>query len=194
MTHDDDTNDFTPPADEQTVAAGLLAEMQAEIDRLKDERIRALAEAENMRKRAEKQVADERQYGASKFARDMLSVADNLRRAIDASAAAAKTDPAVANLLTGVELTEKELLASLERNGVKRLDPKGQKFDPNFHQAIAEVPGTGQPHGTVVDVVQAGYMIADRLLRAAMVVVAKGDAARPAGGETPPGSSFNTQA
>lgn len=189
MTHDDTDPDFNP-TDEQTVAAGLLAEMQAEIEQLKDQRVRALAEAENMRKRAEKQVADERQYGASKFARDMLSVADNLRRAIE-SAAGAKDDPAAAAILTGVELTEKELLSALERNGVKRIEPKGQKFDPNFHQAIAEVPGTGQPHGTVVDVVQAGYMIADRLLRAAMVVVAKGEA-KPT--ETPPGSSFNTQA
>lgn len=187
-------DDFAPPPfDEQAVAAGLLAEMQTEIDRLTEERMRALAEAENTRKRAEKQIADERQYGASKFARDMLSVADNLRRAIEA-AAPSKDEPGVAALLLGVELTEKELLTSLEKNGVKKLEPKGQKFDPNFHQAIAEVPGTGQPHGTVVDVVQAGYVIADRLLRAAMVVVAKGEPARPADPGATPGSSFNTQA
>ena len=153
------------PADEQTVAAGVLAEMQAEIERLQEERLRALAEAENTRRRADKAVQDERQYGVSKFARDMLSVADNLRRAIEA-ASAARSDPAAAAILTGVELIEKELLATLERNGVKKLEPKGQKFDPNFHQAIAEVPGSGQPHGTVVDVAQAGYVIADRLLRA----------------------------
>lgn len=189
------TNDDTPPPpfDEQTIAAGVLAEMQAEIDRLNDERLRALAEAENARRRAEKAVQDERQYGAAKFARDMLSVADNLRRAIDA-AAPARSDPQAAAILTGVELTEKELLAALERNGVKRLEPKGQKFDPNFHQAIAEVPGTGQPHGTVVDVVQAGYMIADRLLRAAMVVVAKGEPLRPQDPSAQPGSAFDTKA
>ena len=91
-----------------------------------------------------------------------------------------------------MELIEKELLATLERNGVKKLEPKGQKFDPNFHQAIAEVPGSGQPHGTVVDVAQAGYVIADRLLRAAMVVVAKGDPAP--GGEQAPGSSVDARA
>ena len=179
------------PADEQTVAAGVLAEMQAEIERLQEERLRALAEAENTRRRADKAVQDERQYGVSKFARDMLSVADNLRRAIEA-ASAARSDPAAAAILTGVELIEKELLATLERNGVKKLEPKGQKFDPNFHQAIAEVPGSGQPHGTVVDVAQAGYVIADRLLRAAMVVVAKGDPAP--GGEQAPGSSVDARA
>lgn len=188
------TNDYddTPPLDEQTIAAGLLAEMQGEIDRLNDERLRALAEAENARRRADKAVQDERQYGAAKFARDMLSVADNLRRAIEA-AIPGRADPQVEALLTGVELTEKELLAALERNGVKRLEPKGQKFDPNFHQAIAEVPGTGQPHGTVVDVVQAGYLIADRLLRAAMVVVAKGEPQR-SHDAPPPGSAYDTKA
>ncbi|BCW86913.1 Protein GrpE [Alphaproteobacteria bacterium SO-S41] len=190
----DDYSDDQQPLDEQTIAAGLLAEMQGEIDRLNGERLRALADAENARKRAEKAVQDEKAYGASKFARDLLSVADNLRRAIDTSVQAAKDDPAVANLLTGVELTEKELLGALEKNGIKRLEPKGQKFDPNFHQAIAEVPNTGQPHGTVVDVVQAGYMIADRLLRAAMVVVAKGEPLRPADPTAQPGSAFDTKA
>ena len=189
----DDYDDNAEPLDEQTIAAGLLAEMQAEVDRLNEDRLRALAEAENTRKRAEKQVADERQYGGAKFARDIIPVADNLRRAIDA-AAASRNDPAAAAILTGVELTEKELLAALERNGVKRMEPKGQKFDPNFHQAIAEVPNTGQPHGTVVDVVQAGYMIADRLLRAAMVVVAKGEPARAPDAAGPPGSAFDTKA
>ena len=173
--------------DEQTVASGLLAEMQAEIARLNDEKLRAVAEMENMRKRAEKQVADERQYGNARFARDILSVADNLRRAIE-SAAPSRTDPAAAAILTGVELTEKELLGALERNGIRPIEAMGQKFDPNFHQAIAEVPGTGKPHGTVVDVVQPGYMIGDRLLRAAMVAVAKGEAARPAAS---PGSNFD---
>lgn len=183
-----DENQFDDsPLDEQTVAGGLLAEMQAEIDRLNEDRLRAAAEMDNMRKRADKQLADERQYGVSKFARDVLSVADNLRRAID-SGAAARSDPAAAAILTGVELTEKELLSVLERHGIHRIEALGQKFDPNFHQAIAEVPGTGKPHGTVVDVVQPGYMIGDRLLRAAMVAVAKGEASRP---PQAPGSTFD---
>lgn len=189
MEQDMTDQDDQTPIDEQTIAAGVLADMQAEIDRLNEDRLRALAEAENARKRAEKAVQDERAYGSAKFARDMLTVADNLRRAIEA-AAGAKDDPAAAAILTGVELTEKELLAALERNGVKRLEPRGQKFGPNFHQAIAEVPGTGQPHGTVVDVMQAGYVIADRLLRAAMVVVAKGEPVRPAD----PGAAVDTRA
>ena len=173
--------------DEQTVAGGVLAEMQAEILRLNDEKLRSAAEMDNMRKRLERQIGDERQYGISKFARDILSVADNLRRAIDSSSAA-RNDPAAGAILTGIELTEKELLSALERNGIRRIEALGQKFDPNFHQAIAEVPGSGKPHGTVVDVVQPGYMIGDRLLRAAMVAVAKGEPARPA---TPPGSTFD---
>ena len=189
MSDDDNFNDDSP-LDQNAIAAGVLAEMQAEIDRLTDERMRALAEAENVRRRAEKQVIDERQFGASKFARDMLSVADNLRRAIDA-ANAQRGEPGVEALLTGVELTERELLSALEKNGVKRIEAKGAKFDPNFHQAMAELPNTGLPHGTVVDVIQPGYTIADRLLRAAMVVVAKGDAAQPA---SSPGQAFDTKA
>lgn len=186
---DDNAHDAAP-LDANQIAAGVLAEMQAEVERLQDERIRALAELENVRKRAEKQVLDERQYGAAKFARDMLSVADNLRRAIDA-AANHRGEPGVDALLTGVELTERELLAGLARNGVKPIEAEGAKFDPNFHQAMAELPGTGQPHGTVVDVIQPGYTIADRLLRAAMVVVAKGEPAAP---QTPPGQAFDTKA
>ena len=189
MSNDDFENDDAP-LDQNAIAAGVLAEMQSEIERLQDERIRALAEMDNVRKRAEKQVMDERQYGASKFARDLLSVADNLRRAIDASAAQ-RGEPGVDAILTGVELTERELLSALEKNGVKRIEAKGAKFDPNFHQAMAEVPGTGQPHGTVVEVIQPGYTIADRLLRAAMVVVAKGEAAPPS---APPGQAFDTKA
>ncbi len=186
---DDHFND-DDALDQNAIAAGVLAEMQVEIERLKDERIRAVAEAENIRKRAEKQLLDERQYGASKFARDLLSVADNLRRAIDA-ASAQRSEPGVDAILTGVELTERELMSALEKNGVKKIDAKGAKFDPNFHQAMAEVPGTGQPHGTVVEVIQPGYMIADRLLRAAMVVVAKGEAGPAA---PPPGQAFDTKA
>jgi molecular chaperone GrpE len=189
MSDDTNSND-DQPLDQNAIAAGVLAEMQTEIERLQDERIRALAELDNVRKRAEKQILDERQYGASKFARDMLSVADNLRRAIDTSAAQ-RGDAGVDAVLTGVELTERELLSALERNGVKRIEAKGAKFDPHFHQAMAELPGTGQPHGTVVDVIQPGYMIGDRLLRAAMVVVAKGE---PSAAPSQPGQAFDTKA
>ena len=135
----DDYND-QQPLDEQTIAAGLLAEMQGEIDRLNGERLRALADAENARKRAEKAVQDEKAYGASKFARDLLSVADNLRRAIDTSTAAAKNDPAVANLLTGVELTEKELLAAdAQQRAVAVRDAGFTEIAPGSVTVIAEV-------------------------------------------------------
>ena len=148
--------------------------MIAEVERLQDERIRALAELENVRKRAEKQVLDERQYGAAKFARDMLSVADNLRRAIDA-AANHRGEPGVDALLTGVELTERELLAGLARNGVKPIEAKGAKFDPNFHQAISMIEAEQEPN-TVVTVLQKGYLVAERVLRPALVIVAKAKA------------------
>lgn len=158
---------------------------------LKDRLLRTMAELENTRRRAEKERAEASLYGITKFARDMLSVADNLRRAIDAVPAEVReTDEAVQNLLNGVELTEKELLSGLEKNGVKPVNPKGEKFNAHFHQAMAEVPGSGQPAGTVVDVVQTGYMIGERLLRPAMVTVAKGGDG-DAGG---PGSTVDTTA
>jgi molecular chaperone GrpE len=183
----------TPENDPQEIAAGLLAEMEAEIRSLRDEKLRALAEAENIRKRGERQAADERQYAIAKFARDLLSVADNLRRGLDTVPAAAKTDPAVQAILTGVELTEKELLGVFERHGIRRLAPQGEIFNPNFHQAISEIPVPGAAKGTVIDVVQTGYSLGDRLLRAAMVVVAKGEA--PASGSAaPPGASLDTKA
>ncbi len=158
---------------------------------LKDRLLRTMAELENTRRRAEKERAEASLYGITKFARDMLSVADNLRRAIDAVPAEVReTDEAVQNLLNGVELTEKELLSGLEKNGVKPVNPKGEKFNAHFHQAMAEVPGTGQPAGTVVDVVQTGYMIGERLLRPAMVTVAKGGDGESGG----PGSTVDTTA
>ena len=161
-----------PPFDEQTVAAGVLAGMQAEIDRLTDERIRALAEVDNVRKRAEKQVADERAYGASKFARDILSVADNLSRALDAMPAAMREEEGTKPLVIGLEATQRELSAVFERNGITRIAAIGLLLDPNQHQAMVEIPSDAEP-GTIVQEMQAGYMIKDRLLRPALVGVAK---------------------
>ncbi len=155
--------------------AALPPSLEEENAALKDRLLRTMAELENTRRRAEKERTEASVFGITKFARDMLSVADNLRRAIDAVPEEAReTDEAVQNVLSGVELTERELLAGLEKNGVKPIFPKGEKFSAHFHQAMAEVPGTGQPAGTVVDVVQTGYMIGERLLRPAMVTVAKG--------------------
>ncbi|RAI34099.1 nucleotide exchange factor GrpE [Rhodoplanes serenus] len=161
-----------------------VAALQQEVADSKDRLLRTLAEMENLRRRTEREVADARAYGISGFARDLLGVADNLRRALDAVAAETRDAlPApVLAFVEGVELTERELLKVFERNGVRRFDPKGEKFDPNVHQAMFEVPDPSQPTGTVVQVVQAGFMIGERVLRPAMVGVSKGGPkAAPAG-------------
>lgn len=167
-------------------AEDSLQSLQAEISELKDRMLRALAEAENTRKRAERERADALQYGTTKFARDMLTVADNLRRALDhyPAEARAKADDAVKAVLEGVEATERELQATLARHGIKRIAAEGARFDPHLHQAIAEVPAPGKETGSVVSVVQDGYTIGERLLRPAMVTVAKaenGAGAKPGG-------------
>lgn len=164
------------PEASEADAADPAAALTAEVADLKDRLIRAIAETENLRKRAEREVRDAGQYAISKFAHDMLSVGDNMRRALEAvgGEARAGADAALAALLEGVELTERELLNALERHGVKRFDPKGARFDPNLHQAMFEVPDESVPSGTVVQVVQPGYTIGERCLRPAMVGVSKG--------------------
>jgi len=172
----------------QTEAEATVNEvdaLRAEIAEMRDRMLRALADAENTRRRAEREKSDATQYAVTKFARDMLQIADNFARALAACPPALReaADPAVKAVLDGVEATERQLLAALERHGVKPIDTTDGKFDPNLHQAIAEVPGEGRPAGHIVDVVQAGYRIGDRLLRPAMVTVArKGDAPPPGAG------------
>jgi molecular chaperone GrpE len=155
--------------------AEALAKEAAEA---RDRWMRALAEMENLRRRMEREVADARTYGIANFARDILAVADNMDRALKAldDELREKADAAVKGLLDGVELTERELHKVLEKHGVKRLEPAGEKFDPNFHQAMYEVPDASVPAGPVVQVVQDGYTIGDRVLRPALVGVAKGGA------------------
>jgi len=144
----------------------------------RDRMLRTLAEMENLRKRTAREVSDARTYGISGFARDVLDIADNLQRALDAvpEEARAAADPGLKALIEGVELTERSLLNALEKNGVKKFDPTGEKFDPNFQQAMYEVPDSSVPAGTVVQVVQAGYTIGERVLRPALVAVSKGGA------------------
>jgi molecular chaperone GrpE len=163
--------DGTPAADLAQEAAALAKE-NAE---LKDRVLRTLAEMENLRRRTEREVTDSRTYAITSFARDLVGVADNIQRALDAvrDSGVALEGPAKA-LVDGVELTERELLKVLERNGVKKFDPKGEKFDPNLHQAMFEVPDARVPSGSVVQVVQPGYAIGDRVLRPALVGVSKG--------------------
>jgi molecular chaperone GrpE len=163
------------PDDPETGSVEALAKEAAEA---RDKMLRTLAEMENLRKRTAREVGDARVYGITGFARDVLDIADNLQRALDAVPAEAKAnaDPGLKALIEGVELTERSLLNALEKNGVKKFDPSGEKFDPNFQQAMYEVPDPSVPAGTVVQVVLAGYMIGDRVLRPALVAVAKGGA------------------
>ena len=153
-----------------------VAVAQREAAELKDKVLRALAEMENLRRRTEREVADARLYGIAGFARDVLGIADNMQRALDAARQelSNSADPGVKTLMEGVELTERELLKALEKNGVKKFDPQGEKFDPNLHQAMYEVPDASVPSGMVVQVIQPGYMIGERVLRPALVGVAKG--------------------
>ena len=152
--------------------------MALEVAEARDKMLRTLAEMENLRQRTRREVADAKTYGITGFARDVLDIADNLQRALDAVPAEtrAAADPGLTALIEGVELTERSLLNALEKNGVKRFDPMGQKFDPNFQQAMYEVPDPSVPSGTVVQVVQAGFMIGERVLRPALVGVSQGGA------------------
>jgi molecular chaperone GrpE len=144
---------------------------------MRDRLLRTMADMENLRRRTEREKADTARYAVTSFARDVLTVGDNLKRTIEhVPAEAAAQDPALKSFLEGVELTERELLNVLERHGVTRIDPLGQRFDPNCHQAMYEVPNPDVPEGTVVDVMQAGYTIGARCLRPALVAVAKGGA------------------
>ena len=156
---------------------------------MKNRLLRALADMENLRKRTEREVADSRVYGISAFARDILGVADNMHRAMQAldDELRAKADDTMKALLDGVELTERELINVLEKHGVKKIEPLNQKFDPNRHQAMFEVEDASVPSGTVVQVMQAGYLIGERVLRPALVAVSKGGAkATPAAAAAPP--------
>lgn len=163
----------------------VLVALQQENADLKDRLLRAMSEAENTRRRAIRDREDAQRYGAQKFAGDMVIVSDNLRRAIAAlkpedRAASPET---VQSLIDGVEATERQLLATFERHGIKEITPQaGDRFDAHLHEAMFEVPNSGQPAGTVVHVVEAGYMIGDRLLRAARVGVAKAEEGAPKSG------------
>lgn len=153
--------------------AARIAQLEAEAAALKDQALRAMAEVDNTRKRAAKEREDAMKYGTTALAKELLTVSDNLRRALEASAS---LGPDAKNFIEGVEATERQLLAAFERAGIKRVEPLGQVFDPNFHQVMMEIENTGKPAGTIVQVLQAGYVIHDRLLREALVGVAKGAA------------------
>jgi molecular chaperone GrpE len=162
------------PAEQVTAALEAAAEF-------KDKLLRTLAEMENLRKRTEREVADARLYAITNFAREVLAVADNMHRALTTIGPEVREggDAQVQAFIEGVELTERELLKALEKNGVKKFSPQGEKFDPNLHQAMYEMETTEGPPGYVAQVIQAGYMIGDRVLRPAMVAVSKMPKAAP---------------
>lgn len=174
----------------------VIDKLEAERSDLKDKLLRALADMENMRRRTEKEVADARAYAISKFAADMLGVADNMGRAHKAvpEEARAAADPTLKTLLDGVELVERDMLRALERHGVRQIDPKGEKFDPNFHQAMFELPDPSLPNGTVAQVMQVGYVIGDRVLRPALVGVARGGPKVAPAPTVEPGSTVDKSA
>ena len=195
-------SDMRPPSDNEPAPANDPAvqpepavvpkpstSLDRELAETKDRLLRTLADMDNMRKRTEREVADARVYGISNFARDILGVADNMHRAMAAldDELRAKADEPTKVLLEGVELTERELMNVLEKHGVKRIEPLGQKFDPNRHQAMYEIEDASVPAGSVIQVMQAGYLIGDRMLRPALVAVAKG------GGKAPPANDNPTQ-
>jgi molecular chaperone GrpE len=151
-----------------------VTELAAELAEYKDRLLRALAETENVRRRAQREREDASKYAVAGFAKDLLSAADNLRRALESLPESKAKDERTRSLLAGVAATERELLGVFERHGIKRIDPKGESFDHNLHQAIFETESPEQPSGSVVEVLQPGYVLHDRLLRPAMVGVAKG--------------------
>jgi molecular chaperone GrpE len=183
ITPETEAEETEAPAEDNSPEA-VIAELTAELDTLRDDRLRALADAQNTRRRAEKEVADARAYSVSSFAKDMLDVADNLSRALAAlePSQLENASDALKNLVEGIAMTEKSLLSKMERHGVKMIDPApGDVFDPNRHQAVAQIP-SDQPSGKIASVMQTGFVIGDRTLRAAMVAVSAGQSGSgPAG-------------
>ena len=169
-----------PPEPDLALLQGVIEKLNAENNELRDRLLRLAADMENLRKRTEREKQDTARYAISKFAKDVVSIGDNVQRAIKAVPPnAAAQDPALKSFLDGVQMTERELLNVLERNGISREDPNGSPFDPHKHQAMSEIENPAVPHGTVVEVYQHGYLLEDRVLRPALVVVARGGA-RPA--------------
>ena len=163
------------PEEEAPTDDPVIAALFEERDSLKDQLLRALADVENMRRRTERELETARKFAHTGFARDLVGAIDNLSRAIDAAPAAdeAPSPEALGSLFTGLEMSWTEIQSTMERHGIKRIDPKDEKFDYNLHQAMFEVPSDAHEPGTVVEVVQHGYVLHDRLLRPAMVGVAK---------------------
>lgn len=172
-----------PDAGAGEPAAERVQQLEAELAELKDRSLRALADAENTRRRAQREVTEARKFAASGIVKDLLNVSDNLRRALESVPPESRErDEQMKSLVIGVEMVEKDLLGAFEKHGVKKIEPLGEPFNHEYHQAMYEVENSGQPSGTIVQLLQPGYVMHDRLLRPAMVAVAKGQP------DTPPGA------
>ncbi|MEQ9345202.1 MAG: nucleotide exchange factor GrpE [Thalassospira sp.] len=191
---EDITSEALEAESEDIVIEDPVTALQAEVAELKDRLLRQAAEVENTRRRAKKDVEDAGNYAITKFARELLDVGDNLRRALDAAGDTSAADPVMKTLVEGVEMTEQTLLRALEKNGVEKLEPLGEKLDPNKHQAVFEMPNPEYPDGHVAQVMQAGYMLKGRLLRPAMVGVTKNPAGEAPAKDDTPGGNVDTSA
>jgi len=172
-----ETGDYDESANSNEIAreAAQIAALHAEIAQLKDRYLRAVAETENVRRRSEREKTDSAQFAFGRFAKDLLNVLDNFSRALDVidPEQRAQLPDGARSVIEGIEAIQREMMSIFERHGIKRIPAKAQRFDPNLHQAIAEIPTGDHPPGTIIDVAQEGYMIGGRLLREAMVTVAK---------------------
>ncbi|MEM6680960.1 MAG: nucleotide exchange factor GrpE [Pseudomonadota bacterium] len=166
--------DGAEEASEESALSNRVLNLETELADTKDRLMRAVAETENVRRRAEREKTDAHSYAVTKFARDLLNVADNLRRAMESAPEGSQDDDSpLKGFMAGVEMTERELLSAFEKHGITKLDPQGEKFDHNFHQAMSEIEMADVENGSIIQVYQPGYVLKDRLLRPAMVVVAK---------------------
>lgn len=185
----------TAPAEESAPAAPAAdtSALEAELAATKDQMMRALAEVENIRRRSAKEREDAAKFAATGFAKDMLDIADNLRRALDAMPTdLLDSEPRLKNLVDGIEATERTLLKNFEKHGIKKIEPLDEIFNPNFHEVMFEAPVPGKPAGTVMQVLEAGYVLNDRLLRPARVGVVKDDGQGT--GSAHPGGTIDTSA
>jgi molecular chaperone GrpE len=165
-----------------------IHKLRIEVENAKDQMLRAVAESENTRKRLLREREDVRKFAVADFAKDLLDFADNFTRALDSVPQDAQTDPVMKNLVIGIEAMSKDLIKTMERHGIQKIVPMDQPFDPNFHEAMFEAPGTGKAAGTIVEIIEPGYVLNDRLLRPARVGIAKAD-----GGSSAPGSHGGSQ-
>lgn len=182
-----EATDAAPEQDRTALLEAELEKLEGQIGDLTDRLLRAHADLDNLRRRTEREKEETARYAITKFARDVAGVADNFERAVQAvPAGAAEQDPALKSLIEGVSMTEREFQNVLERHGVRRVNPKGDLFNPHLHQAMMEIQNSEVPNGTIMEVYQAGYVIDERVLRPAMVVVAKGGQKQPKPGAEPP--------